>query len=115
MHEPEICDVDEGIIERSEDAGNAKDEFTWVAMLALPSVAFGDGKAVPSRTWGPREMFSVAARSTFFLGGMVVDCADGLNSAKKLKIIFGFGGGQIDRQNLACALSETASAKAQGS
>ena len=26
---------------------------------------------VPSLTWGPKEMFSVAPRSTFFFGGMV--------------------------------------------
>jgi hypothetical protein len=25
----------------------------------------------PSLTWGPRDMFSVAARSTFFFGGMM--------------------------------------------
>ena len=29
MNLPEIGDMDEGIIEGSEDAGDAKDEFTW--------------------------------------------------------------------------------------
>lgn len=33
---------------------------------------------LPSRTWGPRETFSVAARSTFFLGGILIGVDDGL-------------------------------------
>ena len=28
MYGPEICDMDEGIVERSEDAGDTEDEFT---------------------------------------------------------------------------------------
>jgi hypothetical protein len=32
----------------------------------------GGKRKVPSRTCGPREIFSVAARSTFFLGGILV-------------------------------------------
>jgi hypothetical protein len=28
-------------------------------------------RCAPSRTWGPREIFSVAGRSTFFFGGIV--------------------------------------------
>lgn len=29
MVEPDIGDVDEGVVERGEDASNAEDELTW--------------------------------------------------------------------------------------
>ena len=36
-----------------------------------------DRPSEPSRTWGPREIFSVAGRSTFFLGGMLSVTVEG--------------------------------------
>ena len=38
----------------------------------------------PSRTCGPREMFSVAARSTFFFGGIMESGIDLFESYLKL-------------------------------
>ena len=39
------------------------------------------GTKLPSRTWGPSEIFSCAGRSTFFLGGMLlVSLCVGLDS-----------------------------------
>ena len=62
--------TDEGIIEGCEDAGDAKNKFAC-CMGLLESKKDVQPCCLPSRTWGPREMFSVAARSTFFLGGML--------------------------------------------
>jgi hypothetical protein len=61
--------VDEGVVERGKDAGNAKDELA----LCYRQCALRGGGCGPltSRTWGPSWMFSCAPRSTFFLGGML--------------------------------------------
>ena len=60
--------MDKGIVEGSEDAGDAEDEFTCACQSWLE---WSRERCSPSLTWGPREMFSVAARSTFFLGGIL--------------------------------------------
>ena len=62
--------TDEGIIEGCEDAGDAKNKFAC-CMGLLESKKDVQLGCLPSRTWGPRDIFSVAARSTFFLGGML--------------------------------------------
>ena len=52
----EIGNMDEGIVERCEDAGDTKDEFTCTGSV---SGGFLDGqRKLPSLTWGPKEMFS---------------------------------------------------------
>ena len=74
--EPEIGNMDKGIVERGKDSGDAEDQFTcWrghlLANLALDSEqGRNSGMISPSRTCGPREMFSWAGRAVFF-GGMV--------------------------------------------
>lgn len=60
--------MNEGVIEGSENAGHAEDEFTWEISETI-RVMLTSG--LPSLTWGPREIFSCAGRTTF-LGGMVV-------------------------------------------
>lgn len=79
----EIGDVDEGVIEGGEDAGNTEDELTcsrgtmsvftlFAIMTPRCPQALEQWKVhdLPSRTWGPREMFSWAGR-VVFLGGIV--------------------------------------------
>lgn len=70
-----IGDMDEGIVEGSENAGDTEDEFTckifYQPFRPLCEALFQLSNS-PSRTWGPSEMFSVAARSTFFLGGILM-------------------------------------------
>lgn len=75
----EIGDVDEGIVERGEDTSNAKDELTCQHELAVaPAIAreavrLGDVAKLwflPSRTWGPREMFSWPGFVVVRLGGI---------------------------------------------
>jgi hypothetical protein len=69
--------VNEGVVERGEDTGNTEDELACrkridqYAARVIPVVGFVDNVA-PSRTWGPREMFSVAPRSTFFFGAILL-------------------------------------------
>jgi hypothetical protein len=66
----QIGDVDEGVVEGRENAGNAKDELALgFCQSALHQRAGGMSRT--SRTWGPSWMFSCAPRSTFFLGGML--------------------------------------------
>ena len=69
-----IGNVDEGIVEGSEDTGNAKDELACetvsCGILGARNPAFLN---IPSRTCGPREMFSWAGRVTFFGGILAVD------------------------------------------
>lgn len=84
VNEPEIGDVDEGVVEGSEDTSNAENELTcdggvFVSDGVLQSHA---GHAqnqqsrrqvvhLPSRAWGPKEMFSWAGRVVVFLGGIL--------------------------------------------
>lgn len=75
LDEPEIGDVDEGVVERGENTGDAEDEFAYEELLEQVrewGVGMSDQLFLPSLTWGPREMFSVAPRSTFFFGGIFV-------------------------------------------
>jgi hypothetical protein len=76
----QIGDVDEGVVEGRENAGNAEDELALDAV----SVRSGGGRLalLTSRTWGPSWMFSCAPRSTFFLGGMLTvnSCLTGADS-----------------------------------
>ena len=67
---PEIGDMDEGVVEGSEYAGDAEDEFTLGFVSCCVQMVDFEGKSLPSLTCGPREMFSCAGR-TAFLGGMV--------------------------------------------
>lgn len=69
-----IGDVNEGIVEGGEDTGNAKDELACenCQFIVLDRKAFGI-LYIPSRTFGPREMFSWAGRETFFGGILAVD------------------------------------------
>lgn len=69
-----ISDVNEGIVEGGEDTGNAKDELACekCQFIVLDREAFGF-LCIPSRTFGPREMFSWAGRETFFGGILAVD------------------------------------------
>lgn len=67
--------MDEGVVEGGEDACNAEDELACnpksVACAGTCKCDKCSGIADgPSLTCGPREMFSVAPRSTFFLGAM---------------------------------------------
>lgn len=66
-NKPEIGNVHEGIVERSKDARNSEDELT-ASFGEVRKRAFRHlrGENYPSRTWGPREMFSWAGRA---LGG----------------------------------------------
>ena len=64
--------MDEGIVEGGEDTGNAEDELACNSVMlayaiSLLSVALPK-RIVPSRTEGPREMFSWGART---LGGAI--------------------------------------------
>jgi len=73
-YEPGIGDVDEGVVETGEDTGNAEDEFS----CRRREVSYFAGKiggeqellemGLPSRTFGPREIFSWAGRAAFFGG-----------------------------------------------
>ena len=70
----EIGDVHEGVVEGGEDASHAEDEFacTTIDTLVWWFGFWVDEMGVcrPSLTCGPREMFSCAVRSTFFLGAI---------------------------------------------
>ena len=71
----EIGDVDEGVVERGEDACNSEDELACEvnkSVCDFSYIALDD--CLPSRTCGPREMFCSAGRSVFFLGGMLTLC-----------------------------------------
>lgn len=67
----QIGDVDEGIVERGEDAGNAEDELALAdlgaQLLRLSAPKIPSSSFMILRTW----MFSCAARATFCLGGML--------------------------------------------
>jgi hypothetical protein len=65
----QIGDVDEGVVEGRENAGNAKDELALG--YGQSALLRAGGMSRTSRTWGPSWMFSCAPRSTFFLGGML--------------------------------------------
>jgi hypothetical protein len=85
----EIGDVDEGVVEGGEDTGNAEDELAWrdILLVRVPGCSNscaacryrGDRVSqswrirgvLPSRTWGPREMFSWGARTAAFLGAIL--------------------------------------------
>jgi hypothetical protein len=97
VDEPEIGDVDEGIVERGEDTGNAEDQLAYSNILVSFPFFFSDfcfrissrGR-IPSRTEGPREMFSWGARVVVFLGAilrigrlLVISSLGGENEAKK--------------------------------
>lgn len=82
MNEPEIGDVDEGVVEGSEDTSNAENELTcdrgvFVSDGVLQSQRRSRAKPakqdvdLPSRAWGPKEMFSWAGRVVVFLGGIL--------------------------------------------
>lgn len=74
MYVRKIGDVNEGIVEGGEDTGNAKDELAWenCQFIVLDRQPIGI-LYIPSRTFGPREMFSWAGRETFFGGILAVD------------------------------------------
>jgi hypothetical protein len=67
----QIGDVDEGVVERGEDAGNAKDELALAdlgtQLQTCVRAVIANRKIRVLLTW----MFSCAPRSTFFLGGML--------------------------------------------
>jgi hypothetical protein len=79
VDEPEIGDVDEGVVERGEDTGNAEDQLAYSNILVsfrfflLSDFCFriSSRGRIPSRTEGPREMFSWGARVVVFLGGIL--------------------------------------------
>lgn len=79
-NEPEIGDVDKGVVEGSEDTGNAEDELACAIREPCqllkgisPPGCFKCFDCLPSRVWGPRETFSAAAAGAFLLGGMLSD------------------------------------------
>jgi hypothetical protein len=70
--------VDESVVEGGEDAGNSENELTYSTKsafispnLEIVAIAKIVGIYVPSRIWGPREMFS-SLRSTFFPLGAIL-------------------------------------------
>ncbi len=69
-----IGNVDEGVVERGEDTGNAKYKLACANGQFWFSCQILDFD-IPSRTCGPREMFSWAGRVTFFGGMMGGDLA----------------------------------------
>ena len=52
----EIGNMDEGIVERCEDTGDAEDEFACAGSVSGGFLE--DKRILPSLTWGPKEMFS---------------------------------------------------------
>ncbi len=78
VYEPEIGDMDEGVVEAGEDAGNCDG---GVSSNSLNSQFLRDAGNIPpntsspSLTWGPRLMFSAAGRWVF-LGAIVTVVVD---------------------------------------
>lgn len=71
VDEPQIGDVDEGIVEGGEDTGDTEDELACIKTVSLFIFSRSNRRGrIPSRTEGPREMFSWGARATF-LGGIL--------------------------------------------
>lgn len=70
-NEPQIRDVNEGVVEGGEDAGNAENELAC-SMRALVRLMIAMSRKVlsdiPSPARGPRETFSLAG---VFLGGAI--------------------------------------------
>lgn len=83
---PEIGNMDEGIVKAGKNPGNSENQFTY-AMISTSCKVLGEQPNIcrgafeiglPSRTWGPREIFSCAGRSTFFFGAIsLFDCEKG--------------------------------------
>lgn len=71
-----IGNVDEGIVERGEDAGNAENELacvdsqiSWFPTFRFESFFFLS-RNIPSPARGPRETFSLAAAGALVLGAI---------------------------------------------
>lgn len=69
--------MDEGVVEGGEDTSNAENELTcdggarqqWCSCVQRAREPAGC--YLPSRAWGPKEMFSWAGRAVVFLGGIL--------------------------------------------
>lgn len=93
MDVPQIGDVDEGIVERGEDAGNAENELACLRDVSgqpimTTTVERQKLSNAPSPARGPRETFSLAGAGVF-LGGIatvsVGGLVDGIWKKKKRK------------------------------
>ena len=64
--------MDEGIVETGEDSGNTENQLSWYLLVIMRKMR-QYSLIVPSRTWGPREMFSLAGLGAPFFGGILTD------------------------------------------
>lgn len=69
-NEPQIGNVDEGIVERGKDTGNAENELACTRLLESSMRKIRITSNIPSPARGPRETFSLAA-VVVFLGGIL--------------------------------------------
>lgn len=83
-NEPQIGNVDEGIVERGEDTGNTKNELACTRLLESSMHKIRITSNIPSPARGPRETFSLAA-VVVFLGGILGVLVVGWNMEQEKK------------------------------
>jgi hypothetical protein len=76
--------VDEGIVERGEDTGNAENELACTRLLVSSMRRIRITSNIPSPARGPRETFSLAA-VVVFLGGILGVLVVGWNMEQEKK------------------------------
>lgn len=65
-----IGNVNEGVVERGEDAGNAENELACMRLSESWSQSKIEEFDIPSPARGPRETFSLAAAGAFLVGAI---------------------------------------------
>ena len=82
--EPQIGNVDEGIVERGEDTGNTENELAYhILLAALRFNAHNIIKNIPSPARGPRVTFSLGAAGAFL--GAIVNAGGGMEYGERKK------------------------------